>query len=105
MRTFDVAGVAEVRIDAAVRSICPFDLEVDESRLTVIYRPNGRCVEVAGLDDYLDGFAGREISHEELVVEVRVALTDVLSPCWLVVEDTSVYRERVTLTVRAGVRP
>jgi NADPH-dependent 7-cyano-7-deazaguanine reductase QueF len=103
LRTFDVEGVAEVRIRAPVRSICPFDLTVDESVLTISYAPAGRCVEMGSLANYLDGYGGREISHEQLVVAVRADLVAALEPTWITVEDAFPLRA-MTLWARAGER-
>lgn len=102
LRTFAVKGVSEVRVTLPVASICPYTLEPDHSTMTIRFAPRALSIELESLASYVDGYAGREITHEDLVWEVWRDVNRAIAPMdWLVVEDAFAFRG-MTLLCRAG---
>jgi len=70
MMLVDTPAPVEVEVSQAITHLCPFRNEVDRGVVTVKWFCDGKTFELHELASYLDSFARREISHEELVADV-----------------------------------
>lgn len=68
------AGV-RMSTTASIQHMCPFVQEVDNGTITIGWDTDGWTFELHALRAYLNTFAGREISHEDLTDEVRAELS------------------------------
>lgn len=76
LQTFAVASaVREIRLTVGdVSALCPFNGRLDHYTLLIAYAPMSSAVETGSLRAYLNTFAGRAISCEDLAVLVADAL-------------------------------
>jgi NADPH-dependent 7-cyano-7-deazaguanine reductase QueF len=98
---FDVpAGVRGVRLEAELRSVCPFNGHADTSTIEVLIEPAGRSVEIESFRAYLAQYAEQPISHEHIAVRICDDVATAVAPKRVEVRDTFV-RDGLTLAVRA----
>ncbi|MGC8605976.1 MAG: hypothetical protein ACP5GZ_08840 [Vulcanisaeta sp.] len=95
--TIRAGPVDNVHIETTFSAICPVDHSVDNYNLEIDYKPlcrNNECIyiELNSLREYLDGFKGRIVYHEDLINELINELVKVLSPIEITVTLTSNYR-------------
>ncbi len=79
LETFPNPGVSEVVLRSdELTAMCPITRQPDLYRATIIYRPDGRCVESKSLKLYLATFRNEGHFCEALAVRIRDDVADVL---------------------------
>lgn len=73
--TVPVEADVRMTVTSPIRHLCPFVNEVDEGAVTIGWDAEGWTFELHALRAYLNAFADREISHEELTGEIRAELS------------------------------
>jgi NADPH-dependent 7-cyano-7-deazaguanine reductase QueF len=69
--TVPVEANVQMSATSPIQHMCPFVHEVDNGNVTIAWDADGWTLELHALRAYLNTFADREISHEELTDEVR----------------------------------
>ncbi|MGC9152888.1 MAG: hypothetical protein ACP5GY_04045 [Vulcanisaeta sp.] len=86
-----------VELETAFTAICPVDNTIDNYIIKVRYRPrcdNDGCayIELGSFRDYLDGFKGRAIYHEDVANEIINEIMKSIRPVELSITLISNYR-------------
>lgn len=107
IRVIRAGPVDNVHIETTFSAVCPVDHSIDNYVIEIDYKPpcNGNdCsyLELGSLREYLDGFKGRVIYHEDVINDIINELMRVLSPIEITVTLTSNYRG-IRYVVRRGV--
>ncbi|MFB6469849.1 MAG: hypothetical protein TU36_001225 [Vulcanisaeta sp. AZ3] len=89
--------VNNVEIESRFTAVCPVDNSIDDYTIRITYRPrcnDKNCVylELGSLKDYLDGFKGRVIYHEDLINEIMNEVIKSIRPIEIMIELISSYR-------------
>lgn len=72
--TVPVEANVTMSASADIQHMCPFVQEVDNGSIAITWRAEGWTFELHSLRAYLNTFADREISHEDLTEEIRAEL-------------------------------
>jgi 7-cyano-7-deazaguanine reductase len=84
-------------------ALCPFDFGgPDFYGLTLRYEPKALCVESKSLKHYLQSFRKKEISAEELAVEIQTEVVETIDPAWCHVRLEQARRGGLKETVEVG---
>jgi NADPH-dependent 7-cyano-7-deazaguanine reductase QueF len=75
VKVVPIEATARMRVTSPLRHLCPFVNEVDNGEVTIGWDAEGWTFELHSLRAYLNTFAEREISHEELTEELRAELS------------------------------
>jgi len=81
--------------------VCPFSGLPDLARLTILYTPRKKLVEMKSLKYYLYAFRNVKIYNEHAVNKILVDLTRVLSPRRMTIIGRFTARGGITNTVTA----
>jgi len=84
-------------------ALCPFDFGgPDFYDLTIRYEPDSLCVESKSLKLWLQSFRNREISAENLAVEIHDTIDEAIAPECLYVKLEQARRGGICETVEVG---
>lgn len=80
-------------------SLCPKTGQPDFGKLTILYVPDEKCVELKSLKMYLQQFRNEGIFYEHATNRILDDLVAVLSPRWINLEAAFTARGGITTTV------
>lgn len=71
VRTVPCSSDVAVTTVGPLVHLCPHVDEVDHGRVTITWRTKGETYELHSLAEYLRGFKGAKLSHEEITDRIR----------------------------------
>lgn len=71
IRTVEDASDVTLTVTGDLRHLCPHVDEVDYGTVMIAWRAQGETFELHSLAEYLRGFKGARISHEQITDRIR----------------------------------
>lgn len=84
-------------------SVCPRTGQPDFGRLTIVYVPGGKCIELKSLKLYLQKFRDQGIFYEHATNTILEDLAAVVEPRRITLEASFTPRGGISTTVRAEI--
>ena len=80
--------------------VCPMTGQPDFAKVRINYVPDGTCVELKSLRNYLWSYRNEGVFHEAVTNRIADDLMTLLKPRWLLVEAQFQARGGINTTVR-----
>ncbi len=91
----------EIEIDCPeFTCVCPMTGQPDFAKVRINYVPDGTCVELKSLRNYLWSYRNEGVFHEAVTNRIADDLMTLLKPRWLLVEAQFQARGGINTTVR-----